>query len=128
MSTIQLQLPFDSFLDGLSDLNSSQLDDLLRRIVAIKARQRMPKGDQLEATLLEVINATLTETQKARFDLLDEKRQALSLTPDELSEFRVLADCMEEIQEKRLEALIELAVLRKLSLNEVMEQLGLRTR
>ena len=128
MSTVQLQLPFDLLLDGLSNLNSSQLDDLLHRIATLKAHQRMPKEEQLEATLLEAINITLTEAEQARFDLLDEKRHNLALTSDELSAFRMLADRIEEIQEKRLEALIELAALRKVSLNEVMEQLGLLAR
>lgn len=128
MSTVQLQLPFEMFLDGLDDLNPSQLDVLLRRIAMLKARQRIPKEEQLEAKLLEVINVTLIDAEQARFNSLDEKRQDLTLTADELNEFLKLADRIEEIQEKRLEALIELAALRKLSLNDVMEQLGLLAR
>ena len=58
-------------------------------------------------------------------ELID-KRHASRISPSELEELIQLTDRAEEIGVERLQCLIELAALRNLTLDELMQQLGIK--
>jgi hypothetical protein len=81
-----------------------------------------------EAALLQQINKGLPEEVWQRYRALVARRRAETLTPEEHKELIELSDRMEEVNARRMEHLVELARLRRMSLEAVMQQLGIRPR
>lgn len=79
-----------------------------------------------EAELLQEIYRGKRSGFQARFDELNAKRRAFALMPDEHTELLQLNDESEAITLRRLEALAELALLRRVTLPALMKQLGLK--
>jgi len=63
-----------------------------------------------------------------RYNFLIKKRNNETLTDEEYQELLELTTYMENLGVKRLEYLLELAKLRNLSLDEIVEQLQLKPR
>jgi hypothetical protein len=79
-----------------------------------------------EAKLLQIINHNFSETEQARFDKLIEKRQADTITDEELEELKALSTYSEEIAVERVKALTELATLRNKTVRELMKELDVK--
>lgn len=82
--------------------------------------ESMPKE---EAELLLKINRSAPPSLQARYDDLIAKRIDETLTSDEYRELLQLTDQMEGLDVERLHALVELAKLRKTSLDDLMNAL-----
>lgn len=77
-----------------------------------------------ETELFLKINRTLSEDKQQRYDELTEKRFEETLTKKEHAELLKLIEEIEQIWVERLQAVIDLAKLRKISPREMMRQLG----
>jgi hypothetical protein len=77
-----------------------------------------------ETELFLKINRALPEDKQQRYDQLTEKRSEETLTSEEHVELLELIEEMEQIWAERLQAIIDLAKLRKTSPQEMMRQLG----
>jgi len=64
---------------------------------------------------------------KKRWNQLAGKRDARKLNPKEYQELLHLVDQIEELQTKRVKWMIQLAQLRKTSIDELMKELGIQT-
>jgi hypothetical protein len=84
-----------------------------------------PHLDAQQSRLLEEINRGLSQAEWSRYDLLVSKRQAETLTSDELAELMSLTRYIEELNALRMERVGELARLRGTSLPELLDQLGI---
>lgn len=82
--------------------------------------------DAEEARLLLKINEGLPESTWHRYRELVARRQAETLTSDEHEELIALSDHIEEVHARRLGYLAELAGLRGVSLESLIEELGIR--
>lgn len=125
MTTLEIKskIPLSDFLDSLKQLGADELGEVAATAVRLRASQRGQVLAEQESTLLQQINKGLSAAEQARLDLLIEKRQAETLTEPELAELIALSNRVEEIQVERLSALIELAVLRNVSLESLKESL-----
>ena len=88
-----------------------------------KDKAALPKE---EADLLLKINHGLTPDFQQRYNALIAKRQASTLTPEEYTELLSLSNQLEKLEASRLEALAELARLRKITLKALMEELEIQ--
>jgi len=79
-----------------------------------------------EATLLQKINQSLSQMEWRRYQELIGKRQTEILTPEEQGELIGLSDYLEEANVKRIEAIAQLAALRKTTVPSLMMALGLK--
>ncbi|MFN8494446.1 MAG: hypothetical protein U0350_42995 [Caldilineaceae bacterium] len=79
-----------------------------------------------EATLLEQINLGITEETWQRYHILIEKRRAEQLAPGEQEILIQISNEIEKANARRIEALIKLAKLRHVSLDVLMNQLGIK--
>lgn len=79
-----------------------------------------------EAELLQQINLGLPEPTWQRYRQLREKLHDATLQPDEQKELIAITDQIEQANVQRLEALIELAQLRNTTLDQLMDELGVR--
>lgn len=80
----------------------------------------------LEAGLLEQINLGITEETWRRYHMLIEKRRAEQLAPGEQEILIQISNEIEKANARRIEALIQLAKLRHVSLDVLMNQLGIK--
>lgn len=87
------------------------------------------KAPHLSAVESELLHQVYQETRpgfQERFDELNAKRREFAPTPSEHAELLQLVDESEAFTARRLEALVLLAQLRQVSLEDLMKQLGLK--
>ena len=82
---------------------------------------------QAESQLLLEINTGLDEETWRRYKELKENRRAETLTRDEQKKLIEISDQIERQSARRVECLAELARIRKLTVRELMQQLGVET-
>ena len=124
----QVELDFDEVLKGVERLETKELEQFLTQVMAIRAQRRAPSLPQEEAELLQKINQGVPPKVRSRYDELHEKLLDETLTPDEQQEFIGLSDQIEFADAERLKHLILLAQLRNVTVDGLMDQLGLRRR
>jgi hypothetical protein len=85
-----------------------------------------PRLSAAEGQLLQAINEGLPESTWNRYHELIARRRAETLTPDEHAELIQLTTRVEQMNVARLEKLIELAKIRGVKVESLMDELGLR--
>jgi hypothetical protein len=120
------QIEYDQLLHTALRMRRPELERFVARLFALKAREETPNLSKAETRLLLKINQDLPAITRQRLNELIDKRQAHVITPTELEELMQLTEQAEEFGVKRLKYLIDLAALRHIPLNELMEQLGLK--
>ena len=127
MSTISVQseVSLDAMIRGVEQLSTPDLEQLVDRVLTVRARRRAPSLSRKETDLLRRINQGLPVGKQQRFDELTVKRRADTLNPDEHQELLQVLDQIEQHDVKRLEALAELAQVRNVSIRVLMKDLGI---
>ena len=92
--------------------------------------QRDQKNDTLvlgikESQLLQKIDQGISPETWQRYHELIEKRRQETLTPEELEQLIQLSDQLEQLNAKRMGALVKLAQFRQIPLRSLMKQLGI---
>ena len=88
-----------------------------------------PTGTQLsapEAALLQRINCSLSPAEWRRYRHLQDKRRTETLTLEEQQEAISFSDRLEHLNAERLQALAELAALRRITVAALMDALDLK--
>jgi hypothetical protein len=124
---VEAQLSYEELLRAIEQLSHPELEELIQRALALQAQRRSPSVSPPEAELLLRINQTPPAELQRRYDELIAKRRAETLKPDEHAELIRLTDEMEGFEARRLEAMSELARLKRTSLPALMESLGIRS-
>ncbi len=125
MSFVQVQLSTEELLKAVSQLSKSDLDRFVQQTLELRARRSAPSLPQAEAELLQKINQSIPPEIQQRYETLITKRKAETLTPEEHTELLQLTGGIEHLEAQRITYLTELARLRRTSLGELMEQLGI---
>ncbi len=123
MPTIQIDT--EQLLNAALQMPQSELEQFVARLFALKARERTSVLSERESELFLQINQGLPAPTRKRLNELIEKSQAYTISKDELQELRRLTDQIEKSDAERLKCLIELAALRNVSLDTLIQQLGL---
>lgn len=110
---------------AIERLDAEETEKLVRRVLQLQARRRTPILSARETELLEEIYREKRPGFQTRFDELTAKRREFTLTPEEYTELLELSDESERFTLRRLQALVELAQLRRLTLPVLMKRLGL---
>ena len=126
MEDIQNTPSPDVIVETAKRLPLAELDRLVDRVIAIRAERRAPHLTADEGALLGRVNKGLSAEDKRRLNVLIAERDYGAITPAELEELTSLTDRLELLHADRLAALAELASLRGITLDEVINQLGLR--
>lgn len=128
MSTVQVKtdLPFPELLHAVEQLNQFDLEQLMTRIITLRANRQAPALSKEETGLLLRINQGIPLVIQTRFDQLVAKRRAESLTPDEHQELLHLVNQIEKSDAERIRELTKLAQLRGVTLTTLMDQLGIQ--
>ena len=85
----------------------------------------VPAGSLQELELLKQVSVGLSDEEWARYSELAAKLEADALSAGELRELRVTTERIETANVERMKHLISLATLRKTSVEQLMDELGL---
>lgn len=129
MATVQVKseinIEIDKVLEGVAKLDTPELGHFLSQVGILLARRKAPSIPKREAELLHKINQSLPPTFQQRYDELTTKLQADTITFEEHQELLQMNDQIELADAERLQHLIELAQLRNLPLDALMNQLDI---
>jgi hypothetical protein len=106
-------------------LDNRSLDAFIDDILSLRIRRETPDKQKEEAMLLKKINRSLPIEQIQRFRVLNQKRLEDDISEPEYAELLILLDKIEKLNVSRLKYLTSLARLNKVSVRELMNQLGI---
>jgi len=124
--TAQSELDLEEVLNGLARLSTRELEQFVERVLSLQAHRRAPALPKKEAALLQKINNGVTSAVRERYRELNAKLLAEAITEEERTEFLAIVDQIEVADAERLQALIDLAQVRGLTVDQLMGQLGIR--
>ncbi|HEX4950710.1 MAG TPA: STAS/SEC14 domain-containing protein, partial [Blastocatellia bacterium] len=115
----------NAILAAVRQMSIAELETLVNQVIAIRAERIAPRLNADETALLARVNQGLSEVERTRMRRLIEKRDNESLAPEEWQELTALTDKLELLHADRLAALADLANVRGVTLDAVIQQLGL---
>ena len=124
---VELQLSSDDLLKAVEQLSQADLKQFISQVIALQAQRTVPSFMQHESELLLKINQVISVEIQNYYNDLIAKRDTETLTDEEHRELLSLTEQIEKQQAQRIEYLVELANLRGISLNALMESLGIQT-
>ena len=127
MPTIQIEahLSSEQLLNAARQMPRREFNRFVEDVLRLRAQHARGKLSVAESELVQQINQDLSPAQARRRKTLAAKRHAHTITETELQELIGLNDEAERLNVERVKHLIELAALRNVTLDTVMEQLGL---
>lgn len=123
MPTIQVET--EQLFQAALQMPRAELEQFVARLLALKISQDTPHLSHAESELLVKINQGLPSATQQRLDTLIAKRQAHTLTVGEHQELLQMTAQIEQHDAERVQHLIALAALRHVTLDALMQQLGL---
>jgi hypothetical protein len=123
--TKQVDLGLDDILNGISELDSKDLEKFIQKIGHLIARRKVAFLPERESVLLMKINKGIPSTLQKRYEELLIKNRAETITPSEHEELLKAIEKVEIKNAERLENLIELSRIRNISIDVLMRQLHL---
>ena len=124
--TSQIEIDLDEVLQGLARLGVKELEQFVEKAIALQAQRRAPSLPKDETELLQQINRGLPADVRQQYDALNAKLHDETITPQEHAELLTLIDRLELVDAERMQRLVALAQIRGVSVDTLMEQLGIR--
>ncbi len=124
---VELQLSSEDLLKAVEQLSQADLKQFISQVIALQAQRTAPSLMQQESELLLKINQGISVEVQNYYNDLIAKRETETLSNKEHRELLRLTEQIEKQQAQRIEYLVELANLRGISLNALMESLGIQT-
>lgn len=128
MSTVQItsQVSTDELLHGVESLPFDELEQFVARVLALRAKRKVNSLGEQESRLLQLINRPVPAAVQSRYDVLAQKQQENTLSEDEYAELLQVIEQIEQFDAERVQHLATLAQLRQVSLDKLMQDLGIR--
>ena len=130
MTTLHINsaIELEQVLQGVEKLDTPELERFLSQVGILLARRKAPSIPQREAVLLQKINKPLLSVPvQMHYQQLSQKLQTDAITQTEHEDLLNLVDSVEQADAERMQSLFELAQLRNLPLDTLMQQLGIQT-
>lgn len=123
--TKQVNIGLEDILQGISELETKDLEKFMQKIGHLIARRKVAYLPERESQLLMKINKAIPATLQKRYEDLGAKNREETITLLEHEELLRIIDKVETKNAERLENLIELSRIRNMSLDTLMSQLHL---
>ncbi|MDO8366985.1 MAG: hypothetical protein Q7T20_09325 [Saprospiraceae bacterium] len=128
MTTAQIKpgtkAEIEGMLVGVSSLETHELELFLQQVAQVLAARKAPSLSQRESELYLKINAGYPTDLRKEYERLSAKKENNSITNKELQELVLLTEQFELLDSERLQHLLELAQLRHIPLEKLLENLG----
>jgi hypothetical protein len=112
-------------LHAVEQLPPAELDEFVKKVISFQAHRKAKGLPVTEADLLQHINKPLPTALLNRYRELIALRDEERLTDEEYTDLLRLGDEMERFNSERLKWLAELAQLRRITLRNVKDDLGI---
>jgi hypothetical protein len=122
---MSVQLSVSEILNNVENLETNKFEQLYRELFSLRVRRNGASLNAAESQLLNKINSEFDPKKWERLTYLDWKLEYSALTPKEEAESLKLAEAYETYSVDRLKCLSQLALLRQVSIDKLMGQLGL---
>ena len=123
---VETELTTDNLLKAVGQLNKHEIEQFVSQVINLRAQRLVHRLSQAEANFIVKINQGLPAEVQEKYDELIDKRQDEELSSEEYSELLRLTDQIEKMEAQRMLYLSELALYRKVSLTELMENMGIQ--
>jgi len=129
MTTFQVNsaIELDQVLRCVEMLDTPELERFFSQVGILLAHRKAPSIPQREAVLLQQINTPLPAQTRADYQDISQKLRDENITPAEHAHLLTLVDVVELADAERMQHLFELAQLRNVPLDTLMQQLGIQT-
>jgi hypothetical protein len=123
------QMSVNEILNSVKGLELSKFEQFYRDLTALRIQKNGTSSlNSIESQLLITINTEFDPKKWERLTYLDWKLEFGDLTTKEEAESLKLAEAYENFSVERLKCLSQLALLRRVSIDALMEQLGVNSR
>ena len=122
----EINLELEQVIQGMSKLDNIELENVLSRISIMLARKKAPSLPQQEAKLLGIINEGVDKAILQRHNELTTLMHDDELTEKAHKELIQQIDQLELADATRLQALVELASIRAVTVDVLMQQLNIQ--
>ncbi len=128
MTVVQVQahLSMEELLNAIGQLSPPELENFVQSTLILRAQRQAPHMNHAETELLRKINQGLPISTQKRYATLIAKRRTETLTTEEYQELLQLTDDVENFEAQRVIYLTELAQLRQVTVDVLMQQLGIK--
>ena len=124
--TLTLPAPLESQVQQVAQREGIATDAYIVKLLQWHLSTTQSALPASEATLLQQINLGLSPATWQRYHELVGKLEDETLQPDEQQALITITNQLEQANVRRLAALIKLAQLRDITLDQLIDQLGLR--
>lgn len=124
--TINISPELEERLRKAAIIQGADVGDLIVQIIERQLQEEKEDRESRELALLQKINQGVSPREWERYYQLMKKRDAEELLPAEYQELLKINDKIEIANARRMAYLIELASLREVSLDDLMQQLGIK--
>lgn len=121
-----IEIDLEDILQGIAQLEIDELEKFTDRVMDLRASRRAPRLSKEETELFLKINYALPIKMRQRYEELNEKLHDEAISAEEHREFLELVEQIKLADAERLHRLIELAQLRNVPVETLMDQLGIR--
>jgi uncharacterized protein YprB with RNaseH-like and TPR domain len=126
MAVLNVEISTENLLRAVTQMPETEFNQFIEKARKLRRQPTKPKWAKDEIELIKKINeCALSEEKQSRYDELVEKRRDEKITESELQELSALIDEAEELNVRRLENVVKLALSSKKSVDEIMEELEL---
>lgn len=119
-----IKITFDEIFQGLEQLNSSDFDLFVSKVLDLKSKRKNIESAIDEKRLIQEITEELTEQEQNRLSYLQEKLASTPLDETENNEMKNLINRIDALHFQRIIAVGKLAKLRKQPIDKIMEEFG----
>jgi hypothetical protein len=113
-------------IQAVDRLNEPDLDQLVDRVLLLRAKRKNNILSATETELLLQINQGIPTDLHQQYQALKQKRDREVLTDEEYTELLELSDRIEILAAERAGSLVKLAQLRQVTLIQLMNELGIK--
>jgi hypothetical protein len=122
---MSVQLSVSEILNNVENLEVTKFEQFYRELFTLRVQRNGTSLNTIESQLLSKINGEFDPKKWERLTYLDWKLEYGALTAKEEAESLKLAEAYENYSVERLKHLSQLAMLRQVSIDKLMQQLGL---
>lgn len=119
-------MSIDELVQAANSLNETDLNQLVSRVLLLKAKRQAPILSGAETELLLHINQGVSADLQQQYRDLRAKRDDGTLTDEEYELLLELSDRIEILAAERAGSLVKLAELRQVPLTQLMNELEIK--
>ncbi len=122
---MSLRLSFNDLGNEAVNLEFHDYEKFVKQVSLLRSKKQISSTQTKESALLEKINNGFPVAKWTKMQELDEKMEVSVIDEEEMKELSALTDEYEQFTVQRLGWIKKLALLRNISIDKIMAELGM---